>query len=85
MSSLQDTINECIKSCSAAGSTVSVDKCTELCDKAAKCTDVQCAKDVLHETIDAALSGASTSTINIGLTFLFVMFTIYLINFRNNH
>lgn len=85
MSSLQDAVKDCINSCSTTEGGLSVDKCTQLCDKASKCTDAQCVKDVLNDTVDAVMNGTSTSTINIGLAFLFVMFSIYLISFRNNH
>ncbi|KAL0136586.1 hypothetical protein V8B55DRAFT_1451158 [Mucor lusitanicus] len=84
--SLQDAIKACTASCVAqADSHFNAETCAKFCDKAAKCTDAACIKSVTNEVIDAALGKSSTTTFNMGLAFVFILFTVYLVNFRNSH
>ncbi|KAI8640314.1 hypothetical protein BD408DRAFT_419884, partial [Parasitella parasitica] len=84
MSSLQDAVQNCIKSCSSSGTGLTVETCTKFCQKASQCTDAQCAKDIINQAVNAVVNGASTSTMNVGLALLFLMLSIYLVNFRTN-
>ncbi|GAN05443.1 hypothetical protein MAM1_0092d04914 [Mucor ambiguus] len=84
--SLQDAIKACTANCIVSSENhFTADTCAKFCDKAAKCTDAACIKSVTNEVIDAVLSKSSTTTFNMGLALLFILFTVYLVNFRNNH
>ncbi|CEP19196.1 hypothetical protein [Parasitella parasitica] len=85
MSSLQDAVNNCVKSCTSSEAGLSADTCKKFCQKASECTDIQCARDIVNQAVNAVVNGTSSSAVNIGLALFFVMFSIYLINFRNNH
>ncbi|KAL7320851.1 hypothetical protein PS15m_000696 [Mucor circinelloides] len=84
--SLQDAIKACTANCIVSSENhFTAETCAKFCDKAAKCTDADCIKSVTNDIINAALSKSSTTTFNMGLALLFIMFTVYLVNFRNSH
>ncbi|KAL9543758.1 hypothetical protein MBANPS3_007958 [Mucor bainieri] len=84
--SLQDAVKTCTANCvTSSANHFSTETCTKLCEKAASCTDTDCIKSVTKDVIKAALSKSSTTTFNMGLAVLFVLFTVYLVNFRNKH
>ncbi|KAL9540063.1 hypothetical protein PS6_010929 [Mucor atramentarius] len=80
--SLQDAIKACTANCIVSSENhFTAETCAKFCDKAAKCTDADCIKSVTNDIINAALSKSSTTTFNMGLALLFIMFTVYLVNF----